>query len=109
VHQEAAYRRLYRWVKAECTTALAADEAPDVHALLPRALDALRERSVLHGYALEDVGRTRGSALAHAFALALTSGGASGPIEMHAHNPVTTRRVYAKLLTDHSCGTCVIC
>jgi len=60
--------------------------------LLPRALIALRQRSVLHGYALEgwkfnyfystllifvscfkqDIGRARGAALGHSFALALT-------------------------------------
>lgn len=51
MHQEAAYRRLYRWVKSECSTALASDDTPEIHPLLPRALDALRERSVLHGTA----------------------------------------------------------
>ncbi len=90
MHQEAAYRRLYRWVKSECTTALA-DDAPELNSLLPLALDALRERVVLHGYALEDIGKTRGSALGHAFSAALTVGGPGGvprPIEMHAHDPL---------------------
>lgn len=90
MHQEAAYRRLYRWVKSECNSALA-DDAPELHALLPLALDALRERVVLHGYALEDIGRTRGAALGQAFAAALTAGGPGGvprPIEMHAHDPL---------------------
>lgn len=90
MHQEAAYRRLYRWVKSECTAALA-DDAPELNTLLPLALDALRERVVLHGYALEDIGKTRGAALGHAFAAALTVGGPGGvprPIEMHAHDPL---------------------
>ena len=48
MHQEAAYRRLYRWAKSECSAALARDDAPEVHPMLPRALEALRERAVLH-------------------------------------------------------------
>eukprot|EP01104_Vermistella_antarctica_P016259 TRINITY_DN5516_c2_g2_i1.p1 TRINITY_DN5516_c2_g2~~TRINITY_DN5516_c2_g2_i1.p1 ORF type:complete len:759 (-),score=155.72 TRINITY_DN5516_c2_g2_i1:5-2020(-) len=89
MHEQAAYERLYRWLKSEAQT-LEELESPEPNPLLRVALRALLERPVLFNYCLEEIEHSRSRAVARSFLQALTRGGAGGlpkPIEIHAHNP----------------------
>jgi hypothetical protein len=86
---EAAYRKLYRWVRSE-TKFLEIYNDPEVPSLMVQAFEALQERSVLLSYCLDEIAQTRSKAVVDGFLDALTIGGPNGiprPIDMHAHDP----------------------
>lgn len=107
LHQEAAYRRLYRWVRDEARSLENDVTEPTYDPLMSAALNALRERPVLLGYfyyyfifiifitllrnCLDEIGNYRCKAIVKGFINALTIGGPNGmprPIELNAHDPI---------------------
>jgi len=86
---EAAYERLYRWVQSQCH-ALDASESSDIDMRLHQALGALKERTVLFKFCIEEIATMRKASVTRRFVIALTEGGPNGiprPIEMQAHDP----------------------
>jgi hypothetical protein len=86
---EAAYKKLYKWVRAECKLCLEKD-CPEIPSLLRTAFHFLQDRPVLLAHCLEEIASQRQNALVRSFVMAVTQGGPSGtprPIEMHAHDP----------------------
>jgi len=89
MHQEASYRKLYRWIRTECNKFDSSN--PDITPLMRKAIQALKERPVLLSYCLEEVGSSRSKAVVRSFLSALSQGGPNGmprPIDLHAHDPL---------------------
>eukprot|EP01114_Cavostelium_apophysatum_P003972 TRINITY_DN14104_c0_g1_i1.p1 TRINITY_DN14104_c0_g1~~TRINITY_DN14104_c0_g1_i1.p1 ORF type:complete len:708 (+),score=123.47 TRINITY_DN14104_c0_g1_i1:88-2124(+) len=89
LHQESAYRRLYKWVRGECRRFTS--PVPEISPLMREAIHALKDRPVLLGYCLDEVASTRNKTIVRSFLIALTQGGPNGmprPIEIHAHDPL---------------------
>jgi len=92
--QEAAYARLYQYVKEHCQSLEKMEQAQDRPAAMNitrRAISFLRERPEYFQDCIDAVVRTRQAGLRRAFISALTRGGPNGtprPIDMHAHDAV---------------------
>ena len=81
---EAAYERLFRWIRIEC--AALDGESPDLKSLFKRGFQSLRSRPVLLKHCVSDVVAIRRSSVQRAFIQALTMGGNARPIDLHAYD-----------------------
>lgn len=74
--QEQAFRRLYKWLKDECSRF--ENPMPMVTPLMKEALDTLKDRPMLVTYCLEEVSRVRAKFVSQSFIISLTQGGPGG-------------------------------
>jgi hypothetical protein len=76
LHQDAAYRKLYRWVKNECRRFDAT--VPEITPLMKDSINALAETPVLLRLCLEEIANTRNTSIVRSFLNALIHGGPNG-------------------------------
>jgi len=101
LHEEAAYRKLYKWVRNECRKFSVSypypndnsslDIANNISPIFKVAIAALKNKPVLLGYCLDEIASTRNKSIVKSFLIALTQGGVNSvprPIELHAHDPL---------------------
>lgn len=88
LHQENAYKKLYRWVRSQSRTF--SENSPVISDLVRQSILALKDRPILLSYCLDEVANTRSATIAKGFIIALTQGGPNGiprPIEIQTHDP----------------------
>ena len=88
MHEEAAYGRLYRWIRNECRKFDSNDGSSsvnpayiDVSSLIKESIAALKERPVLLRRCLDEIAGSRNKGVVKSFLMALTQGGPNGNIQ----------------------------
>lgn len=91
-HQDAAYQRLFEWVKLQCDLLTESGNTEDIDVLLQTAIRFLRKLPTYYSQCQDLVIASRRSQLVQKFVLALTQGGPSTQavraIDLHAHDAI---------------------
>lgn len=91
-HQDAAFERLFEWVKGKCENIPETSSSEDVDAKLQVAIRYLRNLPAYYSQCQDLVANCRRTQVVQRFILALTQGGSShhvsAAIDLHAHDAV---------------------
>jgi hypothetical protein len=91
-HQDAAFERLFEWVKVKCESTPENTSSEDVDLKLTASIKYLRELPAYFSQCQDLVTNSRRAQVVQRFIQALTQGGASnymsGAIDLHAHDAV---------------------
>lgn len=91
-HQDAAYQRLFDWVKIQCDLLTESGSTDDIDFVLQTAIRYLRKLPAYYSQCQDLVVNSRRTQLVQRFVIALTQGGSTGKvfraIDLHAHDPV---------------------
>jgi hypothetical protein len=91
-HQDAAYQRLFDWVKTQCDMLAESTSTDDIDILLQIAIRYLRKLPIYFSQCQDLIVTSRRSHLVQRFVIALTQGVEGGPIyraiDLHVHDAV---------------------